>query len=278
MEADDHSLIGLIPSAGAGMRMRPFRGEKELTVVGYRTCMKHGREITVPKVLGEYVMGNMLNAGARKLILITNEHKSELLKFYGDGSQYGASLAYVCQQSDSDLYGMPIALNLAYSWIRQSTVLLGMPDTIVQPEESFALLLKTHREKGADLTLGVYPTDTPSSLAPVDMDEKTGEVYRIFDKPKNPCLFNTWNIVIWGPAFTELLHDYVETYRTNRIGQGEAILSDVFNLAIDKGLRVYGRYFRTGFCCDLGDIEKFVFLKRKFEQEHEERKVRISDR
>ncbi|MDW2799929.1 sugar phosphate nucleotidyltransferase [Clostridium boliviensis] len=263
-------VVCLIPSAGIGKRMKPYRGVKELTTIGYRYCTVDGKIKRVPKVLGEYVIDNMLTTGAQNVIMVTNEQKSELIKFYGDGSQYNASIAYVCQNTDSKYYGMPIAIDQAYSWIKGFTVLLGMPDTIVEPDTSFSILLNEHIAQNADLTIGVFPTDTPGKLAPVCFDETTGKVIKIYDKPKMTKVFNTWNIIVWGPKFTELLHEYVLEYKNSyNKTKGEAILSDILNMAVDKELRVFAHFFEDGYCYDLGDTEKFVSLKIQLEHNEE---------
>lgn len=260
-------IVGLIPSGGIGKRMKPFRALKELTTVGSKAVDIDGREKIIPKVLSEYTIENMTEAGAEQLLVIINENKSELLKFYGDGNQYKSHIAYLCQDMEQEYYGMPIALDEAYHWVKGKTVLMGMPDTIIQPPDSFKQLWLCHNEYEADLTLGVFPTNIPHRLAPVDFDAETGRVRKVYDKPLNVKIMNTWNAGVWADKFSELMHDCVRDFKENKAPGQEILLSDIFNLAIRQGLRVYCHFFEHGKCYDLGNIDEFIQIKEQIESE-----------
>ena len=259
-------VVGLLPAGGQGQRMRPYRAWKELIAVGYRTCRTAtGDDRLVPKVLVEYSLERMHRAGIGQAVIVLNEHKTELLRYLSDGHQYGMSLAYVCQPGEMPFYGMPIAINQAHEWLQGRTVVMGMPDTIVEPEDCYVRLLALHRAKKADLTLGVFPTNRPTSLAPVLLT-KSGRVRAIYDKPKTTNIFNTWNVAVWSGNFTELLHQRVKQYMADPgNAEREMLLSDLFNLAIAEDLKVYGEYFKDGKCQDFGNIDEQVALKQQLE-------------
>ncbi|QNU66079.1 hypothetical protein EHE19_014480 [Ruminiclostridium herbifermentans] len=257
----DDDIIGIIPSGGLGKRMKPFRAFKELTTVGSRIYESNGEMREIPKVLGEYTIENMVRAGVSNLVIVINENKSELLRFYGNGSQYKTNIVYACQDMDSDLYGMPVAFEEAYPWIRNKTVFMGMPDTIVLPFECFEVLYDVHKENKSDLTLGVFPTDNPQSLAPVEYDLKTKRVLKIYDKPKEIDINNTWNIAIWSKRFTELIHEYYCEELSKVQDKKEIILSDIFNLAIHRNFEVFCHFFAEGQCFDLGNIKEYNSTK-----------------
>lgn len=259
-------VIGVIPSGGLGVRMKPYRALKELTTIGFRYAEKNGEHIRIPKVLGEYTLENMILSGAEDIAIIINENKSELVKFYGNGKQYNASIVYSCQDTDAALYGMPVAFDNCYSWIKNATVLMGMPDTIIFPSSCFSVLMDLYREKNADLVLGVFPTDHPTSLAPVEFDEKSKRIINIYDKPKETDIYNTWNIAVWSGKFTELIHNYVEKEMKTASGKTEIIISDIFSQAIKNGLNVYCNFFADGKCFDLGDITNYDALKAEIEE------------
>jgi glucose-1-phosphate thymidylyltransferase len=182
---------------------------------------------------------------------VLSPSKWEIAKFFMSGAQFNLFFGYLCQ--DEPL-GMPGALDTAYSWIKDCTVCMGMPDTIVEPADCFEQLLRFHREKEADLSLGIFPTPNPETLAPVHIDPTSARVIEIFDKPLRPPHFNTWGIAIWGPSFTELLHCYVQQRTELRAGQ-ELILSSVFTEALVHGLKVYGKWFPQGKFYDIGTPE-----------------------
>jgi len=148
---------------------------------------------------------------------------------------------------------MPGAIDLAVEWARDRIILMGMPDTILEPADCFVQLLEFHRQKNADLSLGVFPTQNPRSLAPVHLEPSSGRVLEVFDKPAEPICFNTWGIAVWGPIFMELLHAYV--HQPNVGENRELLLSEIFSEALHQGLRVYGKFFPNGKYYDVGTPE-----------------------
>ncbi len=129
-----------------------------------------------------------------------------------------------------------------------------------------------HIERDADLTIGVLPTSTPTRLAPVLIDKKTNHVLNIYDKPKATNIYNTWNIAIWSPKFTKLMHEYVLNAEQDMLENGikerkELLLTDVFLKAIEEKLQVYGHMFEEGNLYDLGDIKQFVKCRLEIEKE-----------
>jgi glucose-1-phosphate thymidylyltransferase len=261
-----HELLGLVPAGGLGKRIYPLRLWKELIPVGYKECVVNNEPVEVPKVIAEYTVENMVKTGAKRLVFVVNEQKAELVRFFGQGFQYNTSIAYVCQEANSPYYGMPIAINTTYPWIKDQTVMMGMPDTIIEPSDCFIRVLKMHKEKKADLTLGVFPTSHPHRLDPVAIQSGTAKVEMIYGKPKTTSIFNTWGIAVWNSNFTNLLHAEVENYIADPNNQGkEMILCNLYNLAIAKGLAVYGLFFPEGIFYDLGNITEFVALKNKIE-------------
>jgi glucose-1-phosphate thymidylyltransferase len=265
----NHELIGLVPAGGLGKRIYPLRLWKELIPVGYKNCIVNNEQVEVPKVIAEYTVEHMIKTGTTKLVMVVNEHKSELVRFFGQGFSYNTNIAYVCQDVNSPHYGLPIALNTTYPWIKDHTVMMGMPDTIIEPADCFIRVLKMHKEKRSDLTLGIFPTSHPHRLDPVSIHSGTAKIETIYGKPKTTNIFNTWGIAIWNNNFTNLLHNEVEKYMADTNNQGkEMVLSNLFNLAIAKGMAVYGQFFPEGIFYDLGNISEFVALKNKIEIKH----------
>ncbi|EGD47003.1 Nucleotidyl transferase [Ruminiclostridium papyrosolvens DSM 2782] len=265
---DDYekNLVGIIPAGGFGKRMMPFKMWKELIPVGYKICSASEENGVVPKVVAEYTLENMLCAESKKIVFVINDQKTELLRFFGNGEQYDSNIAYVCQDSKTGFYGLPFAIDAAYMWTKNQTVLMGMPDTINEPLDCFSRLVEVHGENKADLTLGVFPTDHPCRLAPVILDENTGRVLKIYDKPKKTDVFNTWNIAVWSSNFTELLHLMVKDFMSSEQNKKtEMLLSNIFNAAIENGMNVHGVYFPDGRCHDLGTLEDLIKTRSQIE-------------
>lgn len=259
-------MIGIIPAGGSGRRMMPFKVWKELIHVGYKKAGDGDNLTYIPKIVSEYIIENMVSAEVSKIIMVLNEQKYDLVRFFGDGRNYGTSIVYSNQNNDSGITGMPVAIDTAYLWLKGKTVLMGMPDTIIEPYDSFRDLLRFHKETNADLTLGVFPTNIPQRLAPVYMDIKTGTVKSIVDKPKYPDMYNTWGIAVWSGKFTEMLHEYLlKLYEKSKDKNMEVIMSDIFMESINRGYNVRALFFEKGQYHDIGDINEFIATRMKIE-------------
>ncbi len=250
-------IVGLIPAAGKGSRLAPFPCPKELFPVGYQDYKVKGRIERRPKVISQYLFEEMLDAGAKRIFVVLGEDKHDIMRYYGAGRRFGAHVAYLYQDV---LRGMPFALDLAYPWLKGEMVIFGMPDTIVEPRDAFARLVEHHRATGADLTLGIFHTDTPWRLSPVKLDGEGRVLYNV-DKPRETELRNTWGIGCWGPQFTELMHQFLEGIPNE---DTEVVLSDVFNESLRQNLNVRGLYFEDGQFLDIGTSEDLYMAQRRF--------------
>ncbi len=251
------SIVGLIPAAGRGSRLAPFPCPKELFPVGYQDYMVNGIVQRRPKVISQYLIEHIIEAGAKKVLIIVSEGKGDIMKYYGDGSGFAADIAYLYQE---ELNGMPNALNLAHNWIGDSTVMFGMPDTIIEPDTVFQSMLTAHEQDAADVTLGLFPTNYPSKFGMVSMDEESNVLYTI-DKPKESDLKYMWGCAIWSPAFTKLLAEFVSSRNGNT---KENVLGDVFNLAIERKMKVKGFAAADGKYIDIGTADELDSALKKF--------------
>ena len=195
----------------------------------------------------EHVLEAMRCGGVENVMLVLSPAKAEVFRYLGSGQQLGLALAYLCQEEP---LGIPHALDLAAPYVADATVCMGMPDTIFTPRDSFAQLLQFHRDHRSELSLGVFPTTEPQSLAPVIIEPGTRRVLAIVDKPASPPAANTWGIAVWSPAFTELLGGFVRAALDSR--SGELLLSDAFIAAVEAGLRVHALNFEAGRFYDIG--------------------------
>ena len=239
-----NNLVGIIPAAGKGTRLAPFPCPKELFPVGFQDYEVNGEMLKRPKVISQYILENMLEAGVKRILFILGEGKSDIMDFYGDGSRFGCDIGYLYQER---LNGMPTAINLAHPWIGDATVVFGMPDTIIQPTCALKDLLKFHQEHEAMLSLGLFPTDTPHKFGMVEFD-KNQNVISTIDKPQNSQLTHMWGCCVWSVQFTDLINSYlIENVKTTK----EIVLGDVFDQALEdnqtvKAFPIHGSYIDIG--------------------------------
>jgi glucose-1-phosphate thymidylyltransferase len=250
-------IVGIIPAAGKGSRLYPFPCPKELFPVGYQDYLIAGSLQKRPKVISQYLIENIINAGAKRLVFILGEEKYEIMRYYNDGTRFGADIAYLFQEK---LLGMPYAINQAKNWVNHDTVLFGMPDTIIEPRDVFQQLLTRHQEFSADLTLGLFPTENPSKFGMVDFDNSDTITF-IVDKPQKTTLKYAWGCGCWSASFTQLLDDYLKSHPYEG---HEVVLGDVFLYAVRNNLTVKAVKFDHGRYIDIGTVDELDAALKKF--------------
>jgi glucose-1-phosphate thymidylyltransferase len=238
------SHIAVVPAAGRAQRLPPSLRPKELIPIG----TSHDANGVRPKLISEFLFDSLRVADVTDVYVIVAPDKQQIVEFYGSGARHGVRIAYVLQEVSR---GMADAIDAAYPSTRDTTVLVGMPDTLFQPVDAF-LQLKSFFDAGqADVALGVFPTETPSLLGPVMFDE-AGRVFEVLEKPNPSPVANTWGIACWGPLFTEFLHAELAMWP---LDTDEQPLGPIFHAAVDQGLRVRAMAFPTGTYIDVGTIE-----------------------
>jgi len=238
------SDIGVVPAAGRATRLPGSPCSKELLPVGGTAAPGGAR----PKAVSEYLIDALVGAGVRRACMIVAPDKHDILRYYGSGSRHGIDLAYLCQTTAT---GMADAIDLAYPWIRDHTVFMGMPDTVFRPADAFAQLRVVYERERADLALVVCPTDEPARLGPVMFDAR-GRVLEVMDKPVSAPHNMVWVVAIWSPALTEFLHAELAARRPSA---HEIALGSMFQTAVERGFRVHALPFPDGFYIDAGTVE-----------------------
>lgn len=251
------NLVGIVPAAGKGTRLAPFPCAKELFPIGFQDYIVKGQLEKRPKVVSQYIIENMKEAGVRRLLIIVGQGKQDVVEYYGDGSRFGLQIAYLYQER---LDGMPSAINLARPWIGDATVVFGMPDTIVRPITAFKTLLTDHLQSGAELSLGLFPTDRPHKLGMVEIDADN-RVLSTVDKPTQTSLKLTWGICCWSVRFTDLLNEFlIEQRPTGK----ETVLGDVFNAGLARKMNVRGLPIADGRYIDIGTSDELNSALQEF--------------
>ena len=244
MKPNEKRLVGIIPAAGAGSRLFPYNGGKEVLPVGSQFITVNGKKEVRPRIVSQFVIEAMAEAGVEHIIIVTRPSKHALMGLHLDGSQYGVHISYIIQHPAS----MAHSINLAYDWVKDSTVIMGMPDTIVTPRNCIKQLLEQHDKGGAELSLGLFPTDKPYKFGMVKADT-TGNITYHQDKPAHTDAKTMWGLAVWEPSFTQLLHD--QTRKVPASGK-EMVLGDVFDVMLQQGRAckaypiVDGKYYDIG--------------------------------
>jgi glucose-1-phosphate thymidylyltransferase len=243
-------LIGLLPAAGRGSRLGAIPCSKEIMPLGFQLQPTAGGARWRPVTAIETHLRALKLAGAARAAIVISETKSDVVRYIGDGSRYDLPVAYLYQQQ---LRGMPFALDLAAPWIGAATTLFSMPDTLITPVETMARLARRHQSCAADLTLGLFRTDTPGKFGMVELDA-SGAVVGFVDKPVDSNLELMWGLAAWSARFTRFLGEFL----AHRAPDGlECVLSDVFLAALQSGLAVQALLLEDARYHDIGTPEDF---------------------
>lgn len=236
-------FIGVLPAAGIGTRLAPFRYPKELLPILYETRPGPTEERR-PRVISEFSLESFAIADVRKCFIIIAPWKLDVMQYFSDGADFRLDIAYLYQETAR---GLPYALDLAYPWTKDCQVVFAMPDTLIYPRECLAQLRSFYLQTHTDLALGVFPTEEAARLGPVILDGET--VVEVVDKCPHPPVQNTWGVAIWGPAFSRLLHTELARFGAQ---SGEPVIGGYFDLAVRRGLSVRAMLFSEGAFADIG--------------------------
>lgn len=242
-------VIGIIPAAGEGSRLFPYNGGKELLPVGSQYITINGKREERPKIVSQYAIEAMAEAGVRHIIIVTRPTKHSLMNLHLDGSQYGVHISYIIQHPQS----MAHSIDLAYEWVKSSTVVMAMPDTIISPRNCIKQLLTRHTKNDAELSLGLFPAEKPEKAGMIKTDE-AGNITYHKDKPAQTDATLMWGITAWGPGFTQLLHEHVQHAAPT---EKEMALGDVFDVMIGRGASCKAYQIEGGKYYDIGTYDDY---------------------
>jgi len=257
-------LVGIIPAAGTAQRVSPLPCSKELFPIGFRRLDGSGE--LRPKAAAHYLLERMAGAGARKAYVVLGDGKWDIPAYFGDGAPVGMDLAYLVIRES---LGVAFSVDAAYPFTRGSTVVFGFPDIIYWPEDALSAVVDRHRTSGADFVVAVVPTDRPEKNDLVDLDE-AGRIVAMEIKRPDSKLRYTWMLAVWGPAFTEFLHDFVaevgpEISANGGLWQGRELYpGDVLWAAIESGLSHETVVFEEGGYVDIGTPDELTHAVQMF--------------
>jgi dTDP-glucose pyrophosphorylase len=227
-------MIGIIPAAGAGLRIQPLGCSKELLPVGSREVDGVER----PKAVSEYLVERMIAAGARQICIVISAEKSDIVRYFAE-RDYAAEIFYAVQQRPR---GLCDAIFRAEPFVRPGEhVLIGLPDTIWFPENLF----RTSVEQGPGVNLVLFPVENPSAFDAVLCNEN-GRVQRVAVKQPDPGTNWIWGAVTAsGRAFHALRMLWESRHREDEY------LGHLLNAYIAAGNPVHGlplgeRYMDVG--------------------------------
>jgi glucose-1-phosphate thymidylyltransferase len=226
-------IIGIIPGAGRETHIGGF--VKELTPLHVNPA-DHSRFV----VVSERIISLLRRGGAAPIYFVLNSSQAAISDYYqGLVSTHGLFFAF--QGGLDRYYGMPFAIDEIYAEVLGKTVLLGLPDTLIEPDDAFEIVLRRFQERGSDLELGLFSASAKNPGGYVEFDERTGRVTSHVDKtarnfPRERAN-NAWAVACWGLRFTDFIHRFVKEKRPDYEYRGvEHFKPMLFGDVIDAAL------------------------------------------
>lgn len=256
------NIFGVIPAASRGTRLAPLPFHKALFPLGLQK-VSFGDEILLrPKMVGQYILENLKIAGIKHIFIIVGEDSEPYINYFGNGSQFGIEIAYLFQDNYN---GIPFALDLVNSWLpTNSTILFGMPDTIVRPSDAYARLLSEHINNHASVTLGAFRINAsnPNKFCMIEIGSNF-RVTKAIDKPESSDLHYMWGIAAWSKDFSDFIGTYIKPY--SDAPEKEVLLGGIVQQAIEEGFDVRAVCFDDGDYLDIGTVDDLLIaIKRYF--------------
>lgn len=233
-------LLGVVPAAGRARRLGAIPCSKEILPVA-----GPGPRPGVTRVASHCLLELMATAGVRRCYVVIGDGKWDIPAFLGDGDAVGVDLAYLTISNSPDT---PSTLDRARRHVRGCAVAMGFPDVVLAPADALARVARRYDSSDADAVLGLLPATDPTLADMVEVDAED-RVKAVVPKPSRTSLELTWMLAVWGPTFSDYLHERVVAKPDTAT---ELYVGDVLQAAIDDGLDISGEVIADGRYRDIG--------------------------
>ena len=224
-------MRAIVLVGGQGTRLRPltWRTAKPLVPVLDRPLIEH-------------LLLHLRDHGVDRVTLAMTERSEAIEQALGDGAHLGLAVDYV-YEGEPRGSGGAIA-GAAAGWDEPFLVCNG--DTITDLD--IGAFVRSHRERGAELSLSLYEVPDPSAFGVVVLNER-GRIERFVEKP--PAAEAPSRLINAGTwLFEPSLLAEMDASRFNRVED------ELFPRLAESGRGIYG-YHEQGVWVDVGNPEAY---------------------
>ena len=233
------TLKGLILSGGAGTRLRPIThtSAKQLVPVANKPVLFYGIEALV-------------DAGITDIgIIIAPETGDEIREAAGDGSAFGARIAYILQDRPA---GLAHAVLTAEEYLGDSAFVMYLGDNLLR--DGITDLVGAFREHEPEALILLTPVPDPWHYGVAEL--RGGRVVRLVEKPRQPP---TDLALVGVYMFTPAIFEAARAIKPS--GRGELEITDAIQQLIDGGARVESHTV-SGWWKDTGQLADMLEANR----------------
>ncbi len=260
-------MIGIIPAAGKGSRLRPITDAipKELLICGNKPLIEHA-------------LDSMKAIGISRVCIVTGHKKGPLMDFIKDGALYDMDVDYVYQTRALGLgHAILCTKNKAKNDGGDLFVLNG--DTVIEPKSVLSEMAQAHKKEKPIATLLVHEVSDPRRWGVARLDGFNGNIARVtklFEKPQNESEWKEFErggkyyAIVGVYCLSQKMYDYLEKTAPGR--SNEIQLTDAIQAAIKNKEKVIAMRF-NGSWLDIGTPKTFLLAQWDFFRNKKESEV-----
>jgi mannose-1-phosphate guanylyltransferase/phosphomannomutase len=221
----------VVMAGGEGTRLRPVTSNqpKPMVPIVGKPCMEHIVEL-------------LRTHGFEDVIITVAFLPQAIRSYFGDGESLGVHIEYSVEESPLGTAG---SVRLAADKL-DDTFLVISGDALC--DFDLAKLVKSHRKKGAAVTIGLKSVPNPLEFGIVVVDDE-GRVERFLEKPS------------WGQVFSDTINTGVyvlepEVLQHVPTDRPFDFSKELFPLLLEMGRPIYG-FPMEGYWQDIGNLDQY---------------------
>ena len=218
-------------AGGEGTRLRPLTSNqpKPMVPIVGKPCMEH-----ILELLKEH--------GFDEVVVTVAFMPQAIRSYFGDGDAVGLEIEYSVEESPLGTAGS----------VRLASGVLDEPFLVISGDAlcdvDLSEIVRTHREKGAAVTIGLKSVDNPLEFGIVVTDEE-GRIERFLEKPS------------WGQVFSDTINTGIYVLDPEVLNHVPSdrpydFSKELFPLLLEMGRPLYGHVF-DGYWQDVGDLDQY---------------------
>jgi glucose-1-phosphate thymidylyltransferase len=262
-------IVGVVPAGGRARRIHGFF--KEMMPIGVNETDRSKFVVS-----SEQIIERMFFGGANSVHFVLGSRKMFVADYFAYQHLFEGKVNFNSLAESVEELGMPYTIDTIFEQIRDHEyVMMGMPDTVIEPSDCYRRILQLLQERMADLVLGLFRTDSRNRGGYIEFERDSKRVSSHFDKtsPQYPGLAeNTWAIACWSRKFTQYMHELLRqknhpTIRSAHQRGTELLFGDIIDIAVaDRSIHTIADFVdeKNGFYWDITEPEKYFQLLRYY--------------
>jgi glucose-1-phosphate thymidylyltransferase len=231
-------MKALIPSGGAGTRLRPIThtSAKQLVPIANKPILFYGLEA-------------LAAAGIREVGLVVGDTAAEIEEAVGDGAPWGIEVTYIPQEAP---LGLAHTVLISREFLGDDDFVMYLGDNVLKGGIANLVQAFTDRPCAAQILLAHVHDPQRFGVAELDGER----IVRLIEKPKDPPS----DLALVGVyLFTPLIHEAVRAIKPS--GRGELEITDAIQWLIDEGHEVRP-HLVEGWWKDTGKLDDLLEANR----------------